>query len=70
LIYQKLDDLVATIKEGNPDIQQVDASCFDGKYVTGDVTHEFLRGVADERSDASRAPDSGALDVAEISVYH
>ena len=70
LIYQKLDDLVATIKEGNPDIQQVDASCFDGKYVTGDVTHEFLRGVADERSDSSRAPDSGALDVAEISVYH
>jgi amidophosphoribosyltransferase len=70
LIYQKLDDLVATIKEGNPDIQQVDASCFDGKYVTGDVTHEFLRGVADERGDASRAPDSGALDVAEISVYH
>jgi amidophosphoribosyltransferase len=70
LIYQKLDDLVATIKEGNPDIQQVDASCFDGKYVTGDVTHEFLRGVADERGDASRAPDSEALDVAEISVYH
>ena len=70
LIYQKLDDLVATIKEGNPDIEQVDASCFDGKYVTGDVTREFLRGVADERGDASRSPDSGALDVAEISVYH
>jgi hypothetical protein len=34
------------------------------------VTHEFLRGLADERGDASRAPDSGALDVAEISAYH
>ncbi|TCL09813.1 amidophosphoribosyltransferase [Shimia isoporae] len=42
LFYQKLEDLVWAAKEGNPDIEQFDCSCFDGNYITGGVTPEYL----------------------------
>ncbi|MCH2164262.1 MAG: amidophosphoribosyltransferase [Marinovum sp.] len=42
LIYQKLEDLVAAAQEGNPAIEHFDCSCFDGKYVTGSVSEDYL----------------------------
>ena len=42
LFYQRLEDLVWAAKEGNPEIDQFDCSCFDGKYVTGSVSAEYL----------------------------
>lgn len=42
LIYQDLDDLKAAVRKTNPDIQYFDASCFDGDYITGDITSEYL----------------------------
>lgn len=37
VIFQKLDDLKASISEANPDIKNFEASCFDGKYITNDI---------------------------------
>ena len=42
LIYQDLDALVAAVREGNTEIQEFDCSCFDGHYITGDITPEYL----------------------------
>src|SRR6185437_15805276 len=42
LIYQDLDDLVASVAEGNEKLTRFDASCFDGNYVTG-VEPTYLR---------------------------
>ena len=42
LVYQDLDDLKAAVRKSNPDIQYFDASCFDGDYITGDITSEYL----------------------------
>ncbi|WP_297340241.1 amidophosphoribosyltransferase [Pseudophaeobacter sp.] len=42
LIYQRLEDLVWAAKEGNKDIDTFDCSCFDGKYVTGSVSNDYL----------------------------
>ena len=42
LIYQDLDDLKAAVRKANPAIMNFDASCFDGSYITGDVTAEYL----------------------------
>ncbi len=42
LIYQRLDDLVKCAQAGNLNIKDFDCSCFNGKYVTGDVTAEYL----------------------------
>lgn len=41
LVYQEIDDLKAAIVEGT-DIEDLDMSCFDGRYVTGAVSDEYL----------------------------
>ena len=70
LIYQELSDLIEAVREGNPDILDFDTSCFDGRYVTGDVTAGFLQALADVRGDASRTRRSSELDPTGVSVYH
>jgi amidophosphoribosyltransferase len=42
LIYQDLEDLKAAVRKANPNITDFDASCFDGHYVTGDITPQYL----------------------------
>ena len=44
LVYQEIDDLKAAIVEGTG-IADLDMSCFDGRYVTGTVTEEYLNWV-------------------------
>ena len=41
LVYQEVDDLKATIIEGSA-LTDLDMSCFDGRYVTGTVSDEYL----------------------------
>ncbi len=42
LIYQDLEDLKASVRKANPSIVEFEASCFDGKYITGDITPDYL----------------------------
>ncbi|HEU0224514.1 MAG TPA: amidophosphoribosyltransferase [Steroidobacteraceae bacterium] len=55
LIYQDLDDLVAACRHDDARITEFDTSCFSGRYVTGDVTEQFLARIERERSDGVRA---------------
>jgi amidophosphoribosyltransferase len=57
VIYQDLDSLKAAIRQVNPVIDDFEASCFDGCYVTGDVTTEYLASVESQR-DALRQEES------------
>jgi amidophosphoribosyltransferase len=41
VVYQEVADLKAAILEGS-DVEDLDMSCFDGRYVTGTVTEEYL----------------------------
>lgn len=41
LVYQEVDDLRAAITEGSA-MTDLDMSCFDGRYVTGTVSDEYL----------------------------
>ncbi|WP_347344965.1 amidophosphoribosyltransferase [Microbacterium sp.] len=41
LVYQEVEDLRDAILEGS-DVEDLDMSCFDGRYVTGTVTDEYL----------------------------
>jgi amidophosphoribosyltransferase len=54
LIFQDLEDLLDSAREGNPDIKNYDASCFDGIYVTGDIDQNYLNHIEQLRSDASK----------------
>jgi amidophosphoribosyltransferase len=54
LIYQDLDALVEGVKLGNPHIKNFDCSCFDGKYVTGDINEAYLNNIETARGDMSK----------------
>lgn len=49
LVYQEVDDLKAAIIEGS-EVADLDLSCFDGRYVTGTVTPEYLDWVENSQS--------------------
>lgn len=56
MIYQDLQDLIAAVQDGNPELQNFDCSVFTGDYVTG-VPDGYL----DELALRRRAqPDSGS----------
>jgi len=59
VIYQTIDGMKRAIRAGHPAIEDFDASCFDGCYVTGDITPQFLKGLANSR-DESRGDLVGA----------
>ena len=42
LIYQDLESLKRDVSRANPMVTQYETSCFDGQYITGDVTAEYL----------------------------
>ena len=65
LIYQTLDMLKASITACNPSIEQFETSCFDGCYITGDVTAAYLDGVESQRKGAPKQSDEegGQLDL-------
>jgi amidophosphoribosyltransferase len=43
LIYQSVEELLSCGHDLNPDIECFDASCFNGQYVAGGITEEYLR---------------------------
>ncbi len=51
LVYQKVDDLVASAAEGNPALTRFDCSVFDGDYITGDIDDDYLTRLSFTRSD-------------------
>jgi amidophosphoribosyltransferase len=50
LVYQDLDALKAAVRESNPRLTGFETSCFDGHYITGDVTREYLDSVENHRN--------------------
>ncbi len=56
LIYQDLEALKSAVRQINPKLTRFETSCFDGNYITGDVTSDYLLAI-ETRRDAAR--DSG-----------
>ena len=54
LVYQRIEDLVRSAREGNPSIRRFDCSVFNGEYVTGDVDETYLKRLSRHRSDAMK----------------
>ena len=66
LIYQDLDDLIESVRQGNPSIKKFDTSCFTSNYVTGDVTRTYLKHIEDQRNDQSKAQRSVNTNVIDL----
>lgn len=61
MIYQRLEDLIASAHEGNPTITHFDCSVFDGKYVTGDIDDAYLERLQARRNDAAKKEGNAEL---------
>ncbi len=65
LVYQDLDALKDAVRLANPRLTSFETSCFDGVYITGDVTSDYLRTI-ESRRDAAR--DSGDDEGAQLDL--
>ncbi len=54
VIYQDLSDLEEAVRQGNPAVTDCEGSCFNGKYLAGNVTPEYLRKIEMERNDSAK----------------
>ncbi|MCH8079388.1 MAG: amidophosphoribosyltransferase [Proteobacteria bacterium] len=67
LIYQDLEKLIESTQTGDVYINSFDLSCFNGKYVTGDVNQEYLDHIEGMRNDSAKskreASDENLIDL-------
>lgn len=54
LIYQRIEDLAASVLSPTSDVNQFEMCVFDGKYITNDVSPEYLNELSRTRADATR----------------
>jgi len=57
LIYQSIEDMKQAVRDVNPDIKQFEASCFDGNYITGDITESYLDALEAARNTSAAKAD-------------
>jgi len=70
LLYQELEDLELAVSEESSEVVRFDSSCFNGEYITGDVSLDYLQQIDMERSDeAMSRQHSNDLDLAEVTGY-
>ena len=62
VFYQDLADLIEDVRSCNPAIKSFDASCFDGTYITGGVSDEYLAGIEASRNDGEISRGSAEED--------
>jgi len=62
LIYQELEALKDAVRRVNPKLVSFEASCFDGKYITGDITADYLTHLAHERNEARGQAEADLLE--------
>src|SRR5690348_2464387 len=68
LVYQELDALKDAVRDGNPRLVDFEASCFDGLYITGDITPQYLSQLAAERNQARGEADADLVEDARATA--
>ena len=54
LVYQNLEDLIRSAKEGNKEIENFETSIFDGEYLDDQVSSDYLKNLEVLRSDSNK----------------
>jgi amidophosphoribosyltransferase len=71
MIYQDLEDLIDAVgKKGKTAVQRFDTSVFNGEYVTGDVTPEYLARLEADRNDDAKSLRDGAKAANVIGLHN
>jgi len=71
LIYQDLEDLIGAVgKKGKSAVRRFDTSVFDGNYVTGDVTTDYLDRLEADRNDDAKSSRQGQRPANVIGLHN
>lgn len=68
LVYQDVGDLRRAMRDINPELEHFDASCFDGDYITGDITPEYLDALERARLAPASQADRDTSDAGDALV--
>jgi amidophosphoribosyltransferase len=68
LIYQDIDALVDDVRKTNPRVTSFEASCFSGRYITGDVTPAYLADIEAHRRQLGTAGEEGAATQLDLNL--
>ncbi|MDP6333228.1 MAG: amidophosphoribosyltransferase [Candidatus Poseidoniaceae archaeon] len=66
LFYQTLEDLIESTLMDTGLEMQFDSSCFDGKYIAGNITDSYLKELYDKRNDNAKQEDSDEDQVLDL----
>jgi amidophosphoribosyltransferase len=58
LVYQDIEDLIASAQKGNDSVTKFDTSCFTGEYITGDVSEDYLARIESQRNDFAKETEN------------
>lgn len=61
LVYQDLQDMQQAVRDLNPKLSRFEASCFDGEYITGDITAEYLARLGQSRGESGDGEGASGL---------
>lgn len=61
LVYQDLQDMQQAVRDLNPKLSRFEASCFDGEYITGDITAEYLARLGQSRAESGDGEGASGL---------
>ena len=70
VIFQDLQDLKDAITEVQPALKDFETSIFDGCYVTGDISDEYLRALESQRNDDAKHTENVANHITRNLVQH
>ena len=69
-IVSQVNDLEASVRDIAPDICHFEASVFDGKYITGDITRKYLNTLERARNDAAKETQDVAIHITRNLAAH
>lgn len=70
LVYQDIDALKRSISDVNPALKNFEASCFDGVYVTGDITRDYLDRIEHARNNPRPMPEDPVRSQLNLNLAH
>ncbi|MDE2132624.1 MAG: amidophosphoribosyltransferase, partial [Betaproteobacteria bacterium] len=68
VFYQDLEDLVRDVGGEGSGVARFDTSCFDGCYITGDVTAEYLAEIEANRCDGETRTDHDSTQQLDLNL--
>ncbi|OHX10669.1 amidophosphoribosyltransferase [Chromobacterium sphagni] len=68
VIYQDLEALKDAVRSANRELHDFESSCFDGKYITGDISAAYLDAIECARLDLKQQDQAGSEQMIDLNL--